>query len=165
MITTNTAPIYEYNSGLWAILPLVLGYPSSAMYAFLLMDWTVSQIRHWFSTPTGTIALAYCFRRERLSVKGFVDGLSLFLFYLVVFRNIPYLKIQNVVGEALFGHQVGFSMLSELCKIFLGNEPYCQFAENNSLSYHYPGLLGDFHRNPLAKNSNSSPCTESLAWL
>lgn len=93
MITTNTAPIYEYNSGLWAILPLVLGYPSSAMYAFLLMDWTVSQIRHWFSTPTGTIALAYCFRRERLSVKGFVDGLSLFLFYLVVFRNIPYLKI------------------------------------------------------------------------
>lgn len=47
--------MFGFTLGLCAIWSLVLDYPSSIGYGFLLLECALSQIRHWLATPMSSM--------------------------------------------------------------------------------------------------------------
>lgn len=75
--------MFDFILGLRSIQPLVLGYPSSVEYGFLLMEWVLSQITQWLTTPqvlSYNCPNIFC-KQDRVYIKSFmVELVFTFLF-------------------------------------------------------------------------------------
>jgi hypothetical protein len=58
---------------------MVLNYPSSVGYCFILLQWALGQVRYWLVSPTNSVPILPwdILRWGRVYIKGFVARFGL----------------------------------------------------------------------------------------
>ena len=144
--------------GIWAIQAMALGYPSSDEYGFILVEWGLSHIISWLTTP---IRFVPSLPQQHISHEGQILAqrfLCMGCCPYFSFATFPHLRDQHIRVIVSYRYQLDFSMFNKL-----GG---CCLQQWDSLSMFREKVLclniwnvGDSHRTSFANLSLNAPHT------